>query len=176
MEIILGILLLAAAFAVLAYPLYTSHPHVEFATAGTLNDLLAQRDGVYATLRDLDLDYQLGKLDMPDYQARRERYLARAAVLLQQLDALRGADAAHRDLSDEIEREVAALRKRLQTADSALQVEGGRQTVDGRARSATNPEGSPRGTVNGRGSFCTQCGRARQPGDRFCANCGQALS
>ncbi len=160
MEIVLALVLLAAVFAALAYPLYAERPRVEFATAGTLNDLLAQRDGIYATLRDLDLDYQLGKLDAPDYQARREKYLARAAVLLQQLDALRGTDAAHRDLSDEIEREVAALRR-------------GNPSQPPLARGGN---GEVQSAANGRRSFCTHCGHPRGPGDRFCANCGQALS
>ncbi len=180
-EILVAIVLLAAVFAVLAYPLYQSRPQLEFANAGTLNDLLAQRDGVYATLRDLDLDYQLGKLDAADYQARRERYLARASVLLQQLDALRGADAAHRDLSDEIEREVAVLRR--QTASSGSQRAESKRQPAKRMPAAANgrrPGVAPAVAASEKEeeevSFCTNCGRARKPGERYCAKCGHALT
>ena len=211
MEILLALVLLAAVFAVLAYPLYQSRPPLEFAPAGTLNDLLAQRDGVYATLRDLDLDYQLGKLDAVDYQALREKYLARASVLLQQLDALRGVDTAHRDLSDEIEREVAVLRqqapgggdreKQKAAPGPAFGVQGRRPSAEGRPQKTDS--GRPAvvhrlqataqepAAANGNGTtsaiavtadeeeeavFCTNCGRKRKPGERYCAKCGQALS
>ncbi len=160
MEFILALILLAAVFAALAFPFYRPRARAVVAFSGTLNDLLAQRDGVYATLRDLDLDYQLGKLDATDYQARREKYLTRAAVLLQQLDALRGADAAHRDLSEEIEREVAALRRSPKTNDQR------RKTGNGRSSSVLRPRSSV---------ACSNCGRPYASGDRYCAKCGQAL-
>jgi hypothetical protein len=181
MEIVLALVLLLAAFGVLAYPLYQARPRVQFATAGTLNDLLAQRDGIYATLRDLDLDYQLGKLDAGDYLARRERYLARAAVVIQQLDALRGEDSTHRNLSDEIEREVAALRGRIPNGVRATKLEqssgGAEPEAQAAAASADGPSSALRRSLNSvqDPAYCTQCGRKSQPGDHFCAKCGHAL-
>jgi hypothetical protein len=162
MEILLAVVLLAAVFAILGYPLYRSTPHLNLSSAGTLNDLLAQRDGLYATLRDLDLDYQLGKLDSRDYRSNREQYLARAAALLQQLDGLRGADAAHQNLSDEIEQEVLALRRR--------------PSLGSPRPAAGNGLRPPAVPVVSSPLACKNCGRAYGPADRFCAKCGQALS
>ncbi len=111
MDVILALLVLAAAVTALGYPLYQARSRSIPAPAGRLADLLAQRDGIYAMLRDLDLDYELGKLDAADYQARREKYLGRAVVILQQLDAQRGLAPGNADASAEIDREVAVLRK-----------------------------------------------------------------
>ncbi len=155
MELILAAVLLAIVMAVLAYPLYAARPRMRLATDGTLGDLVAQRDGVYATLRDLELDYQLGKLDEADYRSLREKNLARAALLLQQLDARRGTNADRQAQSDEIEREVAALRQ-----NSSL-------------KTSAPVNGNGAGSVAG---YCTRCGRPYQQGDRFCGKCGHAFA
>jgi zinc ribbon protein len=145
MDILLGLLLLAAVLAVLAYPLYQARSGAVASAGGALNDLLAQRDGLYATLRDLDLDYELGKLDLGDYSARREKYIARASGVLQQLDLVRGTNGEESSLSDEIEREVAALRR------------------------------PPAGRDDRSTLACPNCGRVYNEGDRFCGRCGHAL-
>jgi hypothetical protein len=145
MEILIGLLLLAAVLAVLGYPLYQSHPRAVMGTGGALNDLKAQRDGLYATLRDLDLDFELGKLERADYSARREKYLARAALVLQQLDLAPDTNQGSSSLSDEIEREIAALRRPLN------------------------------GQTSGTALACPSCGRVYNAGDRFCGRCGHSL-
>jgi hypothetical protein len=145
MDILLGFLLLAAVLAVLAYPLLQARSRSAIFSGGALNDLLAQRDGLYATLRDLDLDFELGKLDGSDYHARRETYLGRASLALQQLDLLRGANGEDSTRSEEIEREVAALR---------------RPPAGGAGRSTL---------------ACPNCGRVYNEGDRFCGRCGHTL-
>ena len=98
MEILIAIFVLIAAFVVLGYPLYAARPRAWSSPSSGLGDLFAQRDGIYATLRDLDQDYQLGKLDDADYKTRRERQLARAAVVLKELDAWRerSSSGSHR--------------------------------------------------------------------------------
>jgi hypothetical protein len=120
--------------------------------ASTLDDLLAQRDGVYATLRDLELDQQLGKLDAADYTTLREKYMTRATEILQELDALRGEGDAQA-ASAEIEKQVAALRQKAE-------------------RSTQNKEISKASSE----LHCTNCGRPYTAGDQFCARCGRALS
>ncbi len=170
MQVLLALVILAAAFAALALPLFRPRQHAMMAATGTLGDLVAQRNGIYATLRDLDLDYQIGKLDTADYQARRALYLERAAAILEQLDALCSPslpsgqeqiadEARQRELSGEIEREVAVLRESTRTVRS-----------NGHVRHRTPAK------QQDPGPFCTQCGKRVRPGDRFCANCGQALS
>jgi zinc-ribbon domain len=145
MAIFVGLIVLAAVLVVLAYPLYLSRPRAVASSSGAVNDLLAQRDGLYATLRDLDLDFELGKLDGTDYHSRREKYLGRASLVLQQLDRARAATGQDGGMSDEIEREVAALRR----------AQG----------MATGPSTHT----------CPNCGRVYNEGDRFCGRCGHTL-
>lgn len=156
MDFLFAILILALALAALAYPLYRARTQPIAVNASTLDDLLAQRDGVYATLRDLDTDRQLGKLDTADYTALREKYMARAADIMRELDTLRG-EGDGKAASEEIEQEVAALRKRSPVVAKKPQ-----------AKKEIAPETEK--------MFCTNCGRAYTPGDKFCAKCGHALS
>lgn len=156
MEFVLAILVLALALAALAYPLYRARRQPIAVTASTLDDLLAERDGVYATLRDLDTDRQLGKLDTADYTALREKNMARAADILREIDTLRG-EGAGRAASDEIEQEVAALRKRTPAPVKKAQP-------------------APKPIPETEQLFCSKCGRSYTAGDKFCARCGNALS
>lgn len=145
MDIFIGVLLLAAALFVLAYPLYRTGGRALSPSGSPSGDLLAQRDGLYATLRDLDLDFELGKLDAADYRERRERYLTRASVVLQELDS-KATPVTESLLSDEIEHEVAALRRPMQAPpDKAVLA-------------------------------CPNCGRVYNEGDLYCARCGHTLS
>jgi hypothetical protein len=158
LDIVITLLVLALALAALAYPLYRARTQAVPVSASTLDDLLAQRDGVYATLRDLELDQQLNKLDAADYTSLREKYMARATEILLELDALRGEGGA-KEASDEIEREVAALR-------------GGRSASLPGSKDQPTAEPSRRTSE----SKCPNCGRPYNIGDKFCARCGRALN
>jgi hypothetical protein len=156
MDFVLALFVLASALAVLAYPLYRARTQPVTVNASTLDDLLSQRDGVYATLRDLEQDKELGKLDAADYDALHEKYIARAAEILQELDALRGEGDA-KAASEEIEAEVVAMRKRAPASALVKPL----------------PTAKPAKEAE---LFCTNCGRQHKPGDKFCAKCGHALS
>ena len=53
-----------------------------------LEDLYIQREGTYATLKELDFDFETGKLIEQDYRELRARYSAEAARILQRIDQL----------------------------------------------------------------------------------------
>jgi hypothetical protein len=55
-----------------------------------LRDLLAEKETLYAAIQELDFDLKSGKLSEKDHRLLRERHEARAAALLQQIDALEG--------------------------------------------------------------------------------------
>jgi hypothetical protein len=157
MEFALAILVLALALAVLAYPLYRVRTQPLTAAGSALDDLYAERDGVYATLRDLDLDRQLGKLDQADYAALRDKYMTRATEILQQIDWLHGEGAAT-SASTGLEQEIAALR--------AHKPEDRLPAGDGQITAVPQPGQTVR---------CPNCGRPCPPGDKYCARCGYAL-
>lgn len=145
LNIVLGLILLIVVLSILAFPLYKARLRVSAGMGGASNDLVAQRDGLYSTLRDLDLDYELGKLSREDYQTRRERYVTRASLVLERLDIVRGEQENQGSASDEIERQVTALR----------------QSSEGKA---TLPD-----------MACPNCGRVYNVGDLYCGRCGHTL-
>ena len=115
-------------------------------------------------MRDLDLDKQLGKLDDTDYHVLREKYMAHATEILQESDVLRG-EGSGAEAGAEIEQEVAALRKQPSNGEQTkTEVKTG-----GAVKKPTKAGSAP-------DLFCPNCGRRHNPGDKFCARCGHALS
>jgi hypothetical protein len=55
-----------------------------------IQDLLLEKETVYAAIQELDFDWKSGKLSGEDHQAARQRQEERAAAVLQQIDALQG--------------------------------------------------------------------------------------
>ncbi len=64
---------------------------VEFGKMPLVQQLAQEREAVLQTLRDLEFDYQTGKLAQADYLAQREALLQRGAQLAQRLEAEREA-------------------------------------------------------------------------------------
>lgn len=156
MEIILTALLLIGILAFVAYPLFNTPREKIAGTTNVLDLLIAQRDATYDAIRDLDFDFQLGKLSRDDYTMLRDKYKARAALVLQQIDALGNGNGATADA--DIEAQVAQLR-RAKTDSVEEEI--------ARVRAARKAGG-------GRGA-CSQCGTPYQAGDKFCAKCGNQL-
>lgn len=162
MDFVLAILVLALALLALAYPLYRARTQTEFVNSATLDELLSERDGVYATLRDLELDRQMGKLDDTDYNALHDKYMIRASRILKEIDILRG-EGDGQQASREIEEQVAVLR--------------GVKSVEKKSNAQAEPNQSQANKTKTQGTerYCTNCGRPYKPGDKFCARCGRAL-
>lgn len=55
-----------------------------------IQDLLLEKETVYAAIQELDFDWKSGKLSAEDHQAARQRQEERAAAVLQQIDTLQG--------------------------------------------------------------------------------------
>ncbi len=58
-------------------------------TPSALARLQAQHEAILISVRDLDFDYQTGKLTEDEYQAQRERLMQRGVDILKQIDAQR---------------------------------------------------------------------------------------
>jgi hypothetical protein len=107
----LGSLLIITALT-LGVAVYIAHPLWQRdaeAIAGSeraaIDELLARRDVTYRALKEIEFDFQAGKLLEEDYQALLARYRAEAVAILQQLDK------AATELDARIEREAAARRR-----------------------------------------------------------------
>jgi hypothetical protein len=56
-----------------------------------LEDLYIQREGIYATLKELDFDHETAKIIDEDYKELRARYSAEAIQILKRIDGLEAA-------------------------------------------------------------------------------------
>jgi hypothetical protein len=113
-EILLIGVLSAAALAFVAYPLVSPKRHLYYLDdmlgAGEqkkLAYLYARRSVVYDNIRDLDNEFQMGKLSPADHQRLRDGLMVEAA------DVMRAIDEAHlrREIEDMIERDARSRRR-----------------------------------------------------------------
>jgi len=84
---IIGIVLAMATAAFIAYPLFQKQKNkVSFALNHRAQEMEARKKEIYAAIRDIDFDYQMGKLSKEDYDALREQYKTEAIGMMKQLD------------------------------------------------------------------------------------------
>jgi hypothetical protein len=140
-------------------------------------ELEARREALYAALKDLEFDHEMGKLSAKDYMALRERYTVQAVTVLQQLDALAAEEPpvvgkGYAAPDEELEREVAVRRRReATTAGPEVEVstaeDGGIEREVVALRQAMKTKAP---------LVCPVCRRTCRPGDAFCAGCGASLA
>ncbi len=114
MELFVIGLVCAAALAFVAYPLVTPKRYLYY-----LDDMLglgeqkklaylySRRVTVYDNLRDLDGEFQMGKLSQPDYDRLRGGLMAEAAEVVKEIDEAH----VRREVEDMIEGDARARRK-----------------------------------------------------------------
>ena len=112
--------------------------------------LLAKRDRVLNTLKELEFDHALGKIPEEDYSSRRNALRTAGVQVLKQLDE--GGDPQPQSTpltidasrgDDELEKLIAERRRSRQEKAAG---------------------------------FCPQCGNPVQKSDKFCHGCGRTLS
>ncbi|RMF94135.1 MAG: zinc ribbon domain-containing protein [Nitrospinota bacterium] len=119
MTLFFAILLGVSAFFFTLEPLFRRR--VTFASPADdrllamYEDLLAEKEGIYAALKEIEFDRDLGKLSQEDYLALKQHYEEKAVAVLRTLDEL----SPVQDVSEEIEREIAAFRRQSLSASPA---------------------------------------------------------
>lgn len=111
-----GLIFIAVAGYVL-YPLLRRPSRAEQLEAklnGAVGSLQEQRDAIYAALKELDFDFQTGKLSSEDYESLRHQYRQRAVAILQQIDDVQKKGALDYELEAEIQ--IARARQRQRGA------------------------------------------------------------
>jgi len=89
-EIIVTCLSLLTALFV-AYPLLQKrYQKVNFASNHRAEELEARKAEIYAAIKDIDFDFQMGKLSKEDYEQLRSQYKSEAVGLLKRIDQLQG--------------------------------------------------------------------------------------
>jgi hypothetical protein len=157
LELAISVLIAGAIITFIAIPLFSSSHKPAIDQPSALETILSQRDAAYDALRDLDLDFQTGKLSETDYTTLREKYKSRAATILQQIDA------TQRQQSEALEKEIAEMR-----AAKHAQAIAAAQEPDDIEKEIAKRRGKPTTSNNP----CQNCGAPLKPQDQFCAKCG----
>ena len=98
MEILIIILLVLLALLPVIVPFFRSSERASLGSGHTeLQELLAEKQMVYAAIKELEFDHQAGKLSLEDYEQARHSYELRAITLLQEIDRL-GTQRGSRDI------------------------------------------------------------------------------
>ena len=137
-----------------------------------LRELLAAKDTMYATLKELDFDRVAGKLSEADFRQLESQYRDRAIEVLREIDRLKDRPEETLELDDDLaealEREILALRTATRadspSPDSPEDLEEGDEPP---ARKDEDAPPEPR--------FCSQCGVPVISTDYFCFSCGARL-
>jgi len=89
-EYLIAALLAFLALSLVIAPFFKSSEGLPVESeSAELQELLAEKQALYAAIKELELDYQAGKLALEDYQQTRRGYELRAVALLEQIDRLR---------------------------------------------------------------------------------------
>lgn len=153
--IFIGLAMLAAAFPFVMKPLTKKSGKKQNRTVEK-EDPHTRKIATYAAIRDLDFDFQTGKVTDEDYQLVRAQLVNEAAQLV---------DSAP-DKGDEVEAMIASY-KTQQSSKAACSNCGEKMESGSRF--------CPKcGTAAG--TSCPACGRAVNAGDLFCTACGAKVN
>lgn len=88
---IVGILLALLAAVFIGYPFYRGPSGSSFFTTNhRAEELEAQKAEIYKAIKDIDFDFQMGKLSQEDYDELRGQYKSQAVAILREIDAASG--------------------------------------------------------------------------------------
>lgn len=139
-----------------------------------ISSLMAERDHVIASIKELDDDYNLGKIPVEEYPTQRTALLLHGADILRIMD---DNQSAHASLPAEHRLEADILAHRQNRAANHLPKKNGNAVPPVPDDELEQKIASRRRTMQGKASgFCPKCGRPIQAMDRFCPHCGATLS
>lgn len=180
-----------AALAWVAWPLLRRGPAPIMVEDDRLTELLGRKDATLKAIKDLEFDYQVGKLSAADYQVYDQRLRSQAMSLMRQIEQLAPQSAA---LDASIEAEIAQRRRVHEPAartigQAAVTADAGGPLVAAPAAaenrrppekgaSGENGAAAAPSVAAGGGSarYCTNCGYRLEPNHKFCANCGTPVA
>lgn len=117
-----------------------------------IETLSARKGAILQTLKDIEFDYETGKISEDDYDRLRRRHERKALKVMRKLDDLReGDDDMLADVDDAIAERLESLR-------------GQEPSTDTTATDATE-----------RTLVCPECDRRLEPDAKFCDQCGEEI-
>ncbi len=126
-----------------------------------LEELNLQREAIYAAIKDMELDFESGKISESDFQQGRLKFMQQAAGILKRMDTLAADDDGYLDA--QIESLLASTEIDEETLADA------RETIESQRAALQNASDNTELT-------CPQCGESVHADDAFCSHCGTSLS
>ncbi len=162
------------------------------------DDLLKKKDFIYSSIRELNIDYNMGKLAAEDHEALRQEYMKEASDVLDELDRTAVSDLPVEEQIEEAVREIRQLRgpaseEAVGVDDEPMSVEGGAAaekvaedeaagdlaTADEAAENVRPADEAPaedaRPAPSARVQECRICRTVNEQSARFCIECGASL-
>ena len=138
-----------------------------------LKYLDTQKGSLFSAIRDMDFDYDLGKLTKEDFEELRKKYRIEAASVLKEIDDI-SKNSGLKTLERQIEDEIKTSRG---TKSGYAREEG--ETEKEILRARKNPFSAytdSRNAVNYASGNCATCGNQYGEEDLFCSKCGAKLN
>jgi hypothetical protein len=189
---LIALVLSVGALAFVVWPLLKPGPAPVMVEDDRLTELLGRKDAVLKGIKDLEFDYQVGKLSEEDYQLYDQRLRRQAVALLQQIEEVAPQSA---DMDAAMEAEIAQRRRVLDTARAAVKPATATAAASAVVASAPVPVAAQtpalavvatasgtaaagNGSLSGGAAprFCTNCGSRLEAHHKFCANCGTPIT
>lgn len=126
-----------------------------------LRKLNFEKESLYAALKEIDFDYDLGKLSKEDYEELQKKYKLQAAPILKEIDDVR-IKTGIINLEEEVEKEIRLNRKAKLTDGEEIERE---------ILKARKSNGKDKTNL-----ICSNCGKEAVSDDKFCSNCGNKLN
>jgi hypothetical protein len=181
---LIALVLSLAALAYVVWPLLKPGPAPMLVENDRLTELLGRKDAVLRAIKDLEFDYQVGKLSEEDYELYDQRLRRQAVGLLQQIEQVAPMSAS---LDAALEAEI-TQRRRVQDQVAVPAVKplpaAGASVLAAppvtAARSGATAVAIAPNVAAGNGGaalrFCTNCGSKLEVHHKFCANCGTPVA
>jgi len=181
---LIALVLSVGALAFVVWPLLKPGPAPVMVEDDRLTELLGRKDAVLKAIKDLEFDYQVGKLSEEDYQLYDQRLRRQAVALLQQIEEVAPQSA---DMDSAMEAEIAQRRRVLDPARAAVKPVAVAATAAATVPvAAATPAlavvaaapGVGNGSLSGGSAprYCTNCGSRLEAHHKFCANCGTPVT
>ena len=108
MLIVFLIVISALVFTVIVYPLLKGVQDTEKKSSvkDQLAQLLLQKESSYLDLKELELDYRMGKLSQADYERLRSKLEGASVALLKQTEQLELGKPREKENKEEINQEI----------------------------------------------------------------------
>lgn len=187
---LLALVLSLAALAYVVWPLLKPGPAPIMVENDRLTELLGRKDAVLKAIKDLEFDYQVGKLSEEDYQLYDQRLRRQAVALLQQIEqvapmssnldaALEAEIAQHRRVQEPtapIPSKPVPAMVATSTAVPAPAPVAAQASVMAVASGVSAANGNTNPSSSSAVRFCTNCGNKLETNHRFCASCGTPVA